>query len=286
MLGKSMRGTHRNSIEKQWKGLVAIGVLMAANIAFNNSSLVNMSLSLNQIIRASIPVVTAIVAVVVEHQIPGKGEAAGLLVLTGGVMLSVYEGTAVGSPYAIFCCIAGTICNGAMMSFSGRLLSEKLDVLRLAFYTAPVSLGVLLPLFYLQEAARIQQYMVIHGRHVYILVTLSSMLALIYNVVHSLMILHTSAVSTTVIGEAKIIGLLILSYFVLGEKKVFTPNLWIGCMLAIGGFCLYSHFKLRAIQCKAAEVASRVGVEAESQPLVPSATQLTKLSPRSPGSRV
>lgn len=39
--------------------------------------------------RASIPVVTAIVAVVVEHQIPGKGEAAGLLVLTGGVMLSV-----------------------------------------------------------------------------------------------------------------------------------------------------------------------------------------------------
>ncbi len=33
--------------------------------------------------------VTAIVAVVVEHQVPGKGEAAGLLVLTGGVMLSV-----------------------------------------------------------------------------------------------------------------------------------------------------------------------------------------------------
>lgn len=137
MLGKSMRGTHRKSVEKQWKGLVAIGVLMAANIAFNNSSLVNMSLSLNQIIRygllaalsppqspsyflhrastncslegvsglpirkcceyhpvrlrASIPVVTAIVAVVVEHQVPGKGEASGLLVLTGGVMLSVYS---------------------------------------------------------------------------------------------------------------------------------------------------------------------------------------------------
>lgn len=65
--------------------------------------------------------------------------------------MQVYEGTAVGSPYAIFCCIAGTVCNGAMMSFSGRLLSEKLDVLRLAFYTAPVSLGVLLPLFYLSE---------------------------------------------------------------------------------------------------------------------------------------
>jgi hypothetical protein len=53
MLSKSMRNTHKKSIEKQWKGLVAIGVLMAANIAFNNSSLVNMSLSLNQIIRCA-----------------------------------------------------------------------------------------------------------------------------------------------------------------------------------------------------------------------------------------
>ena len=33
--------------------------------------------------------VTATVAVVVERQVPGRGEAAGLVVLTGGVMLSV-----------------------------------------------------------------------------------------------------------------------------------------------------------------------------------------------------
>jgi undecaprenyl pyrophosphate phosphatase UppP len=51
MLGSSMRGTHRDSVQKQWRGLLAIGTLMAANVAFNNSSLVNMSLSLNQIIR-------------------------------------------------------------------------------------------------------------------------------------------------------------------------------------------------------------------------------------------
>ena len=69
------------------------------------------------------------------------------------------------------------------------------------------------------QAARIQQYMEVHGGHVYILLILSSMLALSYNVVHSLMILHTSAVSTTVIGEAKIIGLLILSYFILGVQQ-------------------------------------------------------------------
>lgn len=30
-------------------------------------------------------------------------------------------------------------------------MSEKLDVLRLAFYTAPVSCAILLPLFYIRE---------------------------------------------------------------------------------------------------------------------------------------
>ncbi|EIE18031.1 hypothetical protein COCSUDRAFT_45659 [Coccomyxa subellipsoidea C-169] len=93
---------------------------MAANIAFNNSSLVNMSLSLNQIITASIPVMTATVAVAVERQVPGRGEAAGLVVLTGGVMLS---------------------------------------------------------------ASRVQLFLVVKGHGVYVMVLLSSTLALCYNIV-------------------------------------------------------------------------------------------------------
>jgi hypothetical protein len=36
-----------------------------------------------------------------------------------------------------------------MMSTSGRLMSEKIDVLRLTFYTAPVSCFILIP-FYVQ----------------------------------------------------------------------------------------------------------------------------------------
>ncbi len=41
--------------------------------------------------------------------------------------------------------------------------------------------------------------------------------ALAYNVVHYLMIQRTSAVTTTVLGEIKIVGLLILSALLLGE---------------------------------------------------------------------
>jgi hypothetical protein len=41
--------------------------------------------------------------------------------------------------------------------------------------------------------------------------------ALAYNVIHNAMIKMTSAVTTTAIGEAKIVGLFILSALLLGE---------------------------------------------------------------------
>ena len=80
----------------------------------------------------------------------------------------------------------------------------------------------------------------------------TSAVALSYNVVHSLMIQRTSAVTTTVLGEAKIVGLLLLSYVILGEKKAFSLKMTVGCLTAIFGFCLYSHAKLAAATSAAA----------------------------------
>ena len=53
------------------------------------------------------------------------------------------------------------------------------------------------------QADSLQKYMTLHSYDVYLIVLLSSGVALSYNVVHSLMIQHTSAVATTVIGEAR-----------------------------------------------------------------------------------
>lgn len=49
------------------------------------------------------------------------------------------------------------------------------------------------------------------------LLQVTSANALAYNVIHNAMIKMTSAVTTTVIGEAKIVGLFILSALLLGE---------------------------------------------------------------------
>lgn len=49
------------------------------------------------------------------------------------------------------------------------------------------------------------------------IILVGSINALCYNVVHYLMIQMTSAVTTTVLGEVKIVGLLLLSIMLLGK---------------------------------------------------------------------
>lgn len=51
MLQPSLRAKHVKTLRNHWKGLVAIGCLMALNVSLSNASLVKLSLSLNQVIR-------------------------------------------------------------------------------------------------------------------------------------------------------------------------------------------------------------------------------------------
>jgi len=198
--------------------------------------------------RSSIPVITCILAIVVEGKIPTEKEATALVILTVGVMIAVWQGTVAGKPHAILFCVVGTVCNGAMMTFSGKLLSEKLDVVRLTFYTAPVSLLCLSPFMAWRELDGFKTYLATNFNNVVGILLVSSVNAVTYNLVHSLMIKKSSAVTTTVLGEIKIVGLLILSALILGEGKEFTPKMMIGCGLAMIGFFMYSQTKIEKIR--------------------------------------
>ncbi|KAI7840393.1 hypothetical protein COHA_005894 [Chlorella ohadii] len=248
---------HRRKLAKQWRGILAIGAFLALNITLNNASLLDMTLTLNQIIRSSIPVVTCLLAIPVERQRPTLRNAFALLVLTAGVMLAVWQGRVAGAPHAILLCLASTVCSGAMMTLIGRLLTEKLDLVHLTFYTAPVSLLCLAPFAFALEASRSQaglgcwrhldkllQYLPGRQGAAATIIGITSLNALAYNLVHNAMIGATSAVTTTVLGEAKILLLLALSVIVLGEGQDVTPSFMAGCALAVTGFTLYTRAQL------------------------------------------
>lgn len=69
----------------------------------------------------------------------------GILVLTAGVVTCLYEGSSVdGSLKGIIMSLTSTLCGAAMLSFSGAVLdqTEKMDPVRLNFYSAPVAVAV------------------------------------------------------------------------------------------------------------------------------------------------
>lgn len=74
------------------------------------------------------------------------------------------------------------------------------------------------------QAALFRAYGAEHSTESFTLVLGTSAVALTYNVVHSIMIQQTSAVTTTVIGQAKIVGLLVLSALLLGKHRIFPAN--------------------------------------------------------------
>lgn len=69
------------------------------------------------------------------------------------------------------------------------------------------------------QADRFRVYMTTHKFDVWGIILLTSAIALSYNVVHSLMIQRTSAVTTTVLGEVKIVGLMLASFIILGALR-------------------------------------------------------------------
>lgn len=87
-------------------------------------------------------------------------------------------------------------------------------------YTCKSSTSVTVPLpsnCYMLQRQRFQIYYSQNSTAVLMVLLCSSIVALSYNVIHSLMIQKTSAVTTTVLGEVKIVGLLILSALLLGK---------------------------------------------------------------------
>jgi drug/metabolite transporter (DMT)-like permease len=292
---------HAETLGRSWRGLVAIGAFMAVNIALNNASLLHLSLSFNQVIRASIPVVCAACAVLVEKKVPTATEALGLVLVALGVMMTVVGSSKEGARDApeneflgvAFCAVA-TLSNALMMTLSGKIMGgEKIDALRLTFYTSPVVLALLLPVAAATEFEKAHRKLAyadvdgdnaggvlgggvdavaagttppsldLDGASLVKLVMLGCCNAVVYNWVHNKVIAATSATTTTVIGNVKVALLVLFSRVLFGETKDWTWEMALGAGVALGGFGLYSYAKVRAMRRNAASAGG--GAHGNSQ---------------------
>merc|ERR1712070_726984 len=224
-------------------------------------------LSMNQVIRATVPVLVACLAICIEAKVPSKGEILCLFVISIGVMMAVWEESR-NAYLGIMLTMASTVMQSIQMSVSGRLMSGrsgKLDSFQMTFYTGPVAFITLLPFAIVGEFNIFVTSVVERPTATLGFLLSSCCIAVVYNVVLFQAVRTLSSVGTAVLGNVKIVCLLMLSSVILGELQAWSANQYLGCFITFIAAGFYSYFKATA----AKKPPIPVQPTAEAQPLVP-----------------
>lgn len=260
LVSRSVKDGMLGALGNEWRGIIWVGFWTSANILLNNISLVYISLSLNQVIRSSIPLVTAVVSSVHDKKVPTRVEIVGLLVLCGGVGVAIGEASVNGNALGVLTCLSGVISGAYMLYSTSRTLHDKFSSFQLAFLTAPITVFCLSPPFYIFEFERVFEYGRNNFQVTMTLLLSAAAVATLYNVVHNELVHIVGPVTTTVLGQVKIVSLMILSGILFGDGRDFSSKMKIGCFMAVAGLGIYSAAKVK----QQLATASRVEKEKET----------------------
>lgn len=244
----------------------SVAVWATLNVVLNNCSLVYLPLSINQVLRATIPVITALVSVV-HGRVPSASEAGALTLIVGGVLVVIGQSlefsVASHQVLAGLClCLAGTVAAANGLHATSRALNggngtgkrqgqscadAQLDVVDLAWRIVPWNVALVMPLFFVSELRSLIAYVSADpsGPSSVLWVTgTSSVLASSYNLVHWMLAGRAGPVMTTVLGQLKIVSLVVISRLFLEDDGVNRAEV-LGFAIALLGFACYGWIGVR-----------------------------------------
>lgn len=257
LLAPKYRNEHGRILWGHWRSLLLIAAFNGVQIALNNSSLVHIELSLNQVVRATMPVMVALLELF-RGTPPSLSQLPVLAIIATGVILVVYQPapSATSSSQSeaeverawllgTLLVTASVSLQAAQMSFAGSLLSVKLDSFQITFYTSPAALLTLVGPTALLEAPKFREYLATKLEVACGVILGTCLLAVAYNVVMFQTIRRLGPVGSAVLGNVKIVLLLLLSSLLMGEMKQWTRQQYLGTVLTFVGAAAYSAQKLR-----------------------------------------
>ena len=262
----------------KWR-IALLSVLFVLNIACNNASLVHLSLSVNQTIKSCVPLPTMVLSVVFErdaHRRPKTyscGLVLSLLVVCGGSILAVY-GNPEASPFGLVLVLLSTLSVALWSVLSAVVLepASGLNSINLTWYASVLS-GVMLFLMWLgsRELPRTLDYLEDRPSSAAAILAVGSTAAFAYNLVHFALIKVTSAITSTVAGNLKIVLIIIISIIAF-EKRVEPINL-VGFGVFFAGVIVYSVLTHRARLAAADAVAPTSTFVVQRPQLAPAAAE-------------
>ena len=216
-----------------------LGVCFGVNTVANIESLAMVSLTLNQSIRAFLPVATMCASVVLEGKRFPPLIVANAVLLCGGVVLCILDNPSFDA-LGVVLCIVSVAASAAQNALAGALLSgeSKPTPFELTLYqSGPLSLIVaVLVAVYERDALEAQTA---HGvGHATLLLLVSAALAMTYNAVRFALIRSTSSVFLSVVGNAKIVALVVVDALYFGNQ-LRTTNI-VGVSITVATFVAHA----------------------------------------------
>jgi len=232
--------------------IALLSLLFVINISCNNASLVHLSLSVNQIVKSCVPIPTMILSVAFERDSNGqpksysKGVIISLFITVLGSVLAVY-GNPEASPFGLALVIISTLAVALWSVMSAMLLGPDsgLNSINLTWYASIISFVLLFTLWLCSsEREAASAYLSSRPGDAAVIILLGSSTAFLYNLVHFALIKVTSALTSAVAGNIKILLVIILS-MIFFEKQA-QPLNCVGFAVFFVGVVAYSTFTYRS----------------------------------------
>jgi len=254
----------------------AQGIATALNIGLNNWSLMMITLTLNQVLKATVPLPTAALSLIFEGKTFSWQLYGSMAVLVTGCVLAAAGSMGDEEVAGIIICIGSILATAAWTVFSAMLMqsgSKPLDAVSLLFVSGPTTIATLLVFFFSLEYGRLtgftpdDDHPLPETQMMFLYLFIAAAMASAYDIVHNHFVKITSSMNMAIMGNSKLALLILLSMLTLEREP--TPLRLVGVVVSFGGTVWYSVFKLqeRPKPAKTVDVASSSS-DSKSAPLV------------------
>ena len=238
-----VRGEHENrlTLQEQISEILPLSICFALSVAMGNMSLKFIYPSFNQMLGSMSPLVTVLLAVLVQgKRFSFKTWISMPVICVGLAICSLKEVNfnALGTFYAV----GSMVLRAAKTLIQGKLLQHKMDSISLLYYMAPMSAGILFVLMIFMEGLEPVLLLMpgpndarFTGRTTLIFLLITSGLnACLLNLVNFLVTSYTSPVTTQVLGNVKSCLSIAISVAIFGNSISLEQSMGVfTCLLGV-----------------------------------------------------
>jgi drug/metabolite transporter (DMT)-like permease len=197
----------------KWKQLLLLACFRSGTIVLNNWSLVLIDLTLNKVIKSSVPVFVVIFSILVEKKKYTWQVIATLGVLSLGTVLSCLhiQGTS-NNPIGVIMAIGSAMVGGAGIVMSALLLGKEsgLSPVELLFYFSPLQTILLFVLMLFTELSEFIVWAGDNSLSASGFIFLGAALAFMFNLTGFCLVQTTSATTTAICGNVVVVIVIVL----------------------------------------------------------------------------